>query len=204
MHTSESIDQVSAALSALQGEILDAPKEQQGYGYRYADLATVLQIVRPLAARHGLCVMQEAYTADTGSVSVLTRLAHSSGQWIEAGPLTMEVQPKKGLSEAQCAGMTVTYARRYALTALMGISQEDPDAAHEPEPAKQERLAARPDTRLEKLKTDIATFLELNDVPNLRASLAAIKNGEKATVWSALTPQQRSEIQSIIGDGTNA
>jgi hypothetical protein len=202
MNASESIDQVSAALSALQGEILDAPKDSQGYGYRYADLATVLQIVRPLAARHGLSVMQEAYTADTGSVSVLTRLAHSSGQWIEVGPLTMPVEPKKGLSEAQCAGMIVTYARRYALTALMGISQEDPDAAHETAP--QERPASRPDPRLEKLTADIATFLELNDVPNLRASLAAIKNGEKATVWSALTPQQRSEIQSIIGDGTNA
>ena len=135
MNTSEQINELSAALSVAQGGLKDAAKDREGYGYKYADLASILKIARPILAQHGLAVVQEAGTDDNGMISVVTRVMHSSGQWLECAPLKMPVEPKKGLSQAQAAGSVVTYARRYALAALLGITQDDDDgagAAHEP------------------------------------------------------------------------
>ena len=129
MKTSESINELGAALAKAQADIKDAAKDRQGYGYKYADLATVLQIVRPALAAQGIAVLQDTQTMTDGHVAVATRLLHSSGQWIESDLLILPIEAKKGLSQAQCAGSVVTYARRYSLAALVGISQEDDDAA---------------------------------------------------------------------------
>ena len=135
MNTSEQINELSAALSVAQGGLKDAAKDREAYNYKYADLASILKIARPILAQHGLAVVQEAGTDDNGMISVVTRIVHSSGQWLECAPLKMPVEPKKGLSQAQAAGSVVTYARRYALAALLGITQDDDDGAgatHEP------------------------------------------------------------------------
>ena len=129
MKTSESINEIAPALAATQATVKDATKDRKGYGYKYADLAAVLQIVRPALTANGVCVLQDTYTTTDGQVAVATRLIHASGQWIESEPLIMPVEAKKGLSQAQCAGSVVTYARRYSLAALVGLSQEDDDAA---------------------------------------------------------------------------
>jgi len=144
MQRSESINECSAALSAAQGEFKDASKSKEGFGYSYADLADVLEIVRPVISKHGLSLMQfviDAPPRNVGDadaqglyVSVETMLSHKSGQWVSS-VFTMPVeiktskQGKQTLSVAQCIGMTITYARRYAATALLGIAQTDNDAS---------------------------------------------------------------------------
>jgi hypothetical protein len=128
MKTSDQLDQIAPSLASAQGQIRDAAKDQKGYGYTYANLASILQILRPVYAAHGLAVIQETAT-EGDAVEVLTRIIHSSGQWIETGPLRMAVEAKKGLSQAQCLGSVVTYARRYALAAAAGITQDDDDGA---------------------------------------------------------------------------
>jgi hypothetical protein len=127
MKTSEQIDQIAAALAAAQATIKDASKDRQGYGYKYADLANVLQIVRPALTAQGIAILQDTETI-ADHISVATRLVHSSGQWIESEHLALLIEAKKGLSAAQCAGSVVTYARRYSLAAMVGLSQEDDDA----------------------------------------------------------------------------
>lgn len=128
MNTSEQCNEIAAALARVQGSIKDAGKDRKGYGYQYADLAQILQISRPLLSAEGIAVIQEA-SGEEGMIAVTTRFAHQSGQWIEVGPLLMAAEPKKGMSQAQCVGSVVTYARRYALAAAMGITQEDDDGA---------------------------------------------------------------------------
>jgi len=128
MKTSDQINEIAAALAKAQATIKDAAKSSQGYGYRYADLATVLQIVRPALTANNIAVLQDTETA-VDHISVSTRLVHASGQWIESSPLSLHIEPKKGLSAAQCAGSVVTYARRYSLAALVGLAQEDDDAS---------------------------------------------------------------------------
>ena len=79
MKTSENIDQIGLCLSKVIGEVTDARKEQQGYGYTYADLHQVLQIIRPLLAKHQVGMVQLPQTVcedGVEKVEVITRLMH--------------------------------------------------------------------------------------------------------------------------------
>lgn len=127
MERSEEINELAAALAKAQGEIQNVAKDKEGYGYKYADLAAVLDIARPVLSKHGIALIQTAGYADQ-CVSVTTMLAHQSGQWVSA-TITMPLQTGKGLSHAQAIGSVITYARRYLLAAMVGIAQEDNDAA---------------------------------------------------------------------------
>lgn len=134
MDKSEQIGQLAAALSKLQGEIQNLHKDKAGYGYKYAELSSILDEARPLLARYELAVMQlccntiEDYVIKPDVVGITTVLAHSSGEWI-SGSFFMPVQPGKGMSLAQAAGSVTTYCRRYALAAMLGIAQTDNDAS---------------------------------------------------------------------------
>lgn len=117
------IDQLSAALSAAQGELENASKNSQNPHFRskYADLAEIINTVRPVFAKHGLAIVQAPSYAD-GLVSVTTLLTHKSGQWIR----DTATAPASKL-DAQGVGSAITYLRRYSLAAFAGIAQEDDD-----------------------------------------------------------------------------
>lgn len=123
---SDSIAKLALALSKLQGEVTDAHKDKSAYNYKYADLAGVLEIARPLCLKYELAVSQLCTSNETG-IGVKTLLMHSSGEWIES-ELLMPVAGVKGGNHAQAAGAVITYARRYALAAILGITQTDNDA----------------------------------------------------------------------------
>ena len=142
MRTSENISDLAQALCKFQAEITDAHKDAQGHNYRYADLGTILQTVRPLMATHGLSVVQMP-CGDAMTAGLTTRLMHNSGEWVE-DTMHMGVTASRGMSEAQAAGSVITYMRRYSLAAVMGITQTDDDAAvKEPEiiPATDDQIA---------------------------------------------------------------
>lgn len=127
MNKSDQINEIAKALSTLQGEIKDAHKDKAGYNYKYADLSQVLEIVRPLLSKHGLAITQLCGSADE-KVSVETMLMHTSGQWISS-TIEMVAEKGKGRTMAQDVGSVISYARRYALTSLVGMTQTDNDAA---------------------------------------------------------------------------
>lgn len=143
MKKSEQINELSAALSAFQGEIKDAVKSNEGYGYNYANLSDILIIARPLLAKNGLALIQLAANAPEieghngtkiQQVAVETILTHKSGQWISevyAMPVERKIsnKGKETLSLAQCVGVTITYCRRYAASAILGMTQTDNDAS---------------------------------------------------------------------------
>ena len=127
MQMSENLTELGVALSKFQGEVNNVSKDKSGYGYKYADLAQILDVVRPLLSKHGLSVVQMPGKSESG-VTVSTMLLHSSGQWLQSETqLPMDTAAK--MSAAQAAGSVITYARRYALAAALGIAQEDDDAA---------------------------------------------------------------------------
>lgn len=129
MNKSNSIGELASALSKLQGKIHDVFKSKSGYGYKYSDLASVLEITRPLCAEHELSVSQLCTTDERADiVGVETILMHSSGEYLSS-TMFMPITLMKGMSLAQSAGSVITYARRYALAAILGITQTDTDAA---------------------------------------------------------------------------
>lgn len=113
------------------------------YTYTYADLSDVLATVRPVLARHGFAVSQSAVTA-TGGVGVETRITHKAGHTESYGPT---VVPFNG--DARAAGGAITYARRYALSAALGIATEDDtDARPDPRPVTAPEPPEPPDSPL--------------------------------------------------------
>lgn len=129
---SESIAKLSEALAKAQGAMENAKKESEGYQYNYADLAEVIRAAKKPLADNGLAVTQKMrYEKGTeGTLYVITTLSHSSGEWIRGEfPIRKEWIESKNMSLMQALGSVITYARRYSYSAMVGLAQEDNDAA---------------------------------------------------------------------------
>ena len=124
MKTSENINELADALSQAQGEIQNPAKDSDNpfFKSKYADLADVLNVVRPAFSKVGLSVVQLPSSKD-GNIALTTRVMHKSGQWLE-DEFNL---PFQGKNIAQEAGKTISYMRRYALAAVAGVFQEDND-----------------------------------------------------------------------------
>lgn len=131
MRTSETINEIAAALAKAQGAIEGAVKGKENPHFRskYADLGAVWDACREQLAKNAIGVVQSvthtAVDAPEGALRsfMLTRLVHGSGQWIEDGgvPLLLSKNDMQGL------GSALTYSRRYGLMAMVGIAPEDDD-----------------------------------------------------------------------------
>ena len=134
MTQSESIASLAKALSIVQGKMTYAVKDSANpfFKSKYADLESVWDACRSLLAENGLCVMQfpGEYLFE-GTMCLRTILAHSSGEWISHEMSVPVTKP-----DAQGAGSALTYMRRYALAAVVGVVQADDDgnAASSPKP----------------------------------------------------------------------
>lgn len=123
MNQSESIKELAAALSKAQGVMAPAAKDTNNpfFKTRYADLASIWEAARKPLADNGLAVCQTTSMTD-GEVHLITTLMHTSGEWI-TGELSLP--PTK--RDPQGYGSAITYMRRYALAAIVGVSPEDDD-----------------------------------------------------------------------------
>jgi hypothetical protein len=128
---SESIGALAAALAKAQGEIRNPMKDSANpyYNSHYADLAAVADACRSALSKNGLAVMQFPRT-EPNAIEVETCLAHASGEWVaETLRLPAIMIDKQGRQrfDAQTCGSAITYARRYALASIVGVSPEDDD-----------------------------------------------------------------------------
>lgn len=135
---SESITKLAAAIVAASAEFKNPPKDSVNphYKSRFADLATVIDTVKPTLTKHKLAVMQ--FPAEVaGQPAMATMLIHESGEWIRSA---IPLCPAK--TDPQGIGSASTYARRYGLQAVLGITAENDDDGHQgSQPANQ---AAKP------------------------------------------------------------
>ena len=130
------------ALGKMQGMLDNAKKASDNpyFKSKYADLATCLQTAKKPMADEGLSLSQHC-TFDGAQVHCVSVLGHSSGQMM-VSTLIVPVTKK----DAQGVGAAITYARRYALSAIIGLAQEDDDANaavgandKKPEPKKEQQ-----------------------------------------------------------------
>lgn len=129
MNQSESIKTLLESMAKAQSEFVTLPKDKNGYGYKYTDLDTVITTVRPILAKYNLGFMQTLTTLETGKNGITSRIFNTSGEWIEDTIALPDVSMAK-TNAAQNMGAAITYMKRYALCAMLGISSdEDTDAA---------------------------------------------------------------------------
>jgi len=120
---SDKIDKLAAALTKAQSEMKGAEKKSVNpfFNSGYADLHTVIESSFPHLTKYGLSVIQ-GNDSKPGEFFVTTMLLHESGQWIKSR-LKMPIEKVT----AQSIGSTITYGRRYGLSAITGIAQYDDD-----------------------------------------------------------------------------
>jgi len=91
------------------------------YKSKYTTLDEIIRATRPALANNGLVLLQFV-TGDHNLVTVISRLAHTSGQWIES---RMACKPSK--PDIQQLGVIATYSKRYAMAAMLGVSADEDD-----------------------------------------------------------------------------
>ena len=125
MNKSESVAELAAALAKAQGQMKGAIKDSANpfFKSKYADLASVVEAIRAAFSANGLSYIQTVEPSEKDEVRVETTLLHASGEWISCGVLSLPVSKV----DAQGYGSALTYARRYSLSAAVGVAPEDDD-----------------------------------------------------------------------------
>ncbi len=149
MLISNETNELFTALSIAQGQLTSASKAKQGHGYKYADIAECINTAKTPLEENGLAITQMLGQNDQGT-TLITLLTHKSGQYIGSEFLMEKavLQGGAGKNPAQTMGASITYMRRYAYAAIIGMAQEDDDAAgvskSEKKPEKSELLPDSP------------------------------------------------------------
>ena len=114
------------ALADFQQEVPVILKDTKGYGYQYADLPAIFEVINPLLKKHGL-----GFTQLVNQECLNTTLFHiESGETIiSCTPLTQGVV-LKGMNDFQVLGSQITYLRRYALSSMLGLITDVDNDAH--------------------------------------------------------------------------
>jgi hypothetical protein len=121
---SDSMAKMAKPFGAMLGEMENVFNSKSGFGYKYAPLNDVLDKARPVLAKHGFGMTQLVYTSGVDKIIVKTILIHESGEYISS---EMELPPTdvKGTVQIQKMGASITYARRYQITAMLGMAGEE-------------------------------------------------------------------------------
>ena len=130
MEKSNSIKELATALCNFQGAVEKIKKSETNpfFKSKYADLSAILDVIRQPLADNGLSFVQ----FPKGRYGLETMLMHSSGEWISE---SYEMEPTK--HDPQGAGSVITYQRRYALGAILGLNIDiDDDANKASQPIK--------------------------------------------------------------------
>jgi len=116
------------ALANFQAEVPNIYKNAQGYGYKFADLGAINEIIKPLLTKHGL-----GYAQPINGSTIKTILFHvESGESLESSADIPQGVQLKGMNDFQVLGSAITYLRRYSLSSMLGlVTDEDADASGE-------------------------------------------------------------------------
>jgi hypothetical protein len=168
------------SLAEFQQEVPTIHKATQGYGYTYADLPKIFEVINPLLKKHGLGFTQLIHGTD-----LITIVFHvESGETLESKTSIPQNVALKGMNDFQVLGSAITYLRRYALSSALGlVTDKDTDAGGE-----QVKTEAKNETK----KVAI-------DDKRLAKAIKAISEGgytmDELTKTFELTPEQLKTLE---------
>jgi len=177
--TAPTLGKLAKALAAAQAEMRPAAKDANNphFKSKYADLEAVNEAARVLAA-HGIAIMCVPDGWTENRIVIRAMLVHESGEHME-GRLEMPVRDQ---TNPQAVGSALTYARRYAVSALANIATSDDDGNEatkkdgDPEPRKAHPRAVQ-------------------DTPS-SSQQAAPKSTDKGTAGAKLTIKERCKLKA--------
>lgn len=168
MIMSESTVNIFPALIKARADIQAVQRDKDGFGYKYATLDNVLNMLKDVLPAYDLGFVQFPETID-GKDGVTTVVIHKSGEYISAR-YEMDATPVKGTNLTQQKGASITYTRRYSLCSVFGIAtEEDTDGVvagqpqtKEPEHAQQAQQPQKTVEEYLKLINDCKTIGEVD------------------------------------------
>jgi hypothetical protein len=190
---SDKIDKIAPALLKAQVAMKGAKKDKVNPHLKnaYADLASVFEACKEPLNNEGIVIIQTMGVKDDRN-ALGTVLMHESGQWISANALLPAID-QKGINAAQAMGSAISYMRRYQLSAMAGVLQEDDDGNAAGEKAEppitcQELMSKITDAKAiphlanlwKKYEQDMGRMTEQE-----RKDLAVMKDSKKAALQAA-------------------
>ncbi len=147
MQKSDSIENLAKGLSVAQSKFAQIKRTEKvdftGPGgrrkYNYAPLEEIIAACRNALSENGLAVLQLTSQETAEYITLETVLAHTSGEWI-SGTMRVAAYP----AEPQRQGSALTYARRYALSALLNVASEEDDDGNEASGKAPQKEAVKP------------------------------------------------------------
>ena len=193
-HESPSVEKIYPAFIAAQHEIEAVKKnaENTHIGTMYADLSAIIEAVRPILKNHGLGYTQKPQPSQSKEARLTTRIIHVSGEWFESTitvPATVFNKAGIEILNAQTYGAAMTYGRRYALAAMLGIATEDADGMHEAAEHDDDSDADLPETSAE---------------TNAEKLRAAKSMQELLNVMNALPTEKQKPVRKLFQELLNA
>ena len=204
MQSSESIKELATALAKAQAVMENASKDKANpfFKSKYADLESVVGVIRPALEKFGLSFVQVCHDWDVGA-KVETIIIHESGEWLSCGTMTAPAIK----ADAQGFGSALTYARRYSLSAAFGVATTEDDGNHASK--RKEASKSEPASEWDKLDTETQEWMTKEamavtvmtadgDIEGAFNHLESLQldDSYKTAFWSRLDSQQRSAIKA--------
>lgn len=187
---------MAKASAMIEGATKD--KVNPAFRSKYADLASVIDAIKPALVKHGLFFTQKTHE-QPGGVCVETVVCHESGESMSFGKLFVPASKQ----DAQGYGSALTYARRYSLMAAFGVPAEDDDGNAAAKSAPKAKNDTTPDVSPERAgivrrvaDACIAKVAAGNDYGAFEEAAHITDTDEKLLLWQYLAPH--SKVRSAI------
>lgn len=200
---SATLGALGAALAKAQGEMTAAKKDRNNPAFgktsKYADLASSWDACRTALSKNGLAVIQRP-SMRAGKACIRTMLLHSSGEWLEGA---LEVALEK--PTAHGLGSALTYLRRFALQATVGVAADDDDGNAASLPAPEEG-------KIEAPRQQAAKVSKVTAAKEKAQEALASQGGQQKGIWPRIvdlgamfgkTPDEMKDVaKSALGGKT--
>jgi hypothetical protein len=123
MQTSQEVSNLFKALCECKKDFVPLSKNKKGYGYNYTPLDSVIDMLNTVLPKHGINFVQFPSTIGD-NYALTTRIFHESGEWMEDTIIFNMTEISKA-NDTQKLGASITYFRRYALSAIFGIASDE-------------------------------------------------------------------------------
>lgn len=124
MKTSQEVKNIYGAIIKARPEIAPIARTKSARNYKYATLDSVIELLSIVLPKHELGWVQSLSTEE-GRPVLVTRIIHQSGEWIEDALALPQTKLAGVANESQELGASITYFKRYALSAMFGIATDD-------------------------------------------------------------------------------
>ncbi len=203
-YRSPELNELFASMSKAQTDIRVAVKDSANpfFKSKYANLQAIIEASRPALCKNGLSVLQQIITDENGQDYLATMLCHASGQWVSSH---MRINPAK--TDVQSLGSYITYLRRYAYAALVGVYDGDDDDGNQA--VESSYVAATPkqpllsnlisEDQLDIIKAELTDHADIKNSLLSMLRISDLKYMER-TVYSDML----KKVREIISNKTSA